>query len=117
MSWIDDLYARNAHCAYLRHYGSRPPVVTYDELQPWIDRIVDGEPDVLFAGRPVAYERTSGSTGTSKLIPYSAEGLQDIRRAVEPWIKRLMSGITGSVYLALSPATRRPEVINGIPVG
>jgi len=122
MTWIDDLLQRNAHTAYLRHYGSprrldELPVVTYDDLRPWLERIRDGEPDVLFAGRPVAYERTSGSTGASKLIPYSMEGLHDIRRAVEPWITRVMSGITGSVYLALSPATRAPEFINGIPVG
>jgi hypothetical protein len=122
MTWIDELLQRNAHTAYLRHYGSprridELPVVTYDDLRPWIERIRDGEPDVLFAGRPVAYERTSGSTGASKLIPYSIEGLHDVRRAVEPWIRRVMSGITGSVYLALSPATRAPEFINGIPVG
>src|SRR4051794_2312926 len=122
MTWIDELLQRNAHTAYLRHYGSprridELPVVTYDDLQPWIERIRDGEPDVLFAGRPVAYERTSGSTGAAKLIPYSIEGLHDVRRAVEPWIRRVMSGITGSVYLALSPATRAPEFINGIPVG
>jgi len=122
MAWIDDLLARNAHTAYLRHYGSprtldELPAVTYDDLAPWIDRIRDGEPDVLFAGRPVAYERTSGSTGASKLIPYSREGLHDIQRAIAPWISRLLDGITGSVYLAISPATRAPETIGGIPVG
>jgi hypothetical protein len=122
MTWIEELLQRNAHTAYLRHYGSprrldELPVVTYDDLRPWIERIRDGEPDVLFAGRPVAYERTSGSTGASKLIPYSIEGLHDVRHAVEPWITRVMSGITGSVYLALSPATRAPEFINGVPVG
>ena len=121
MAWIDELLARNAHTAYLRHYGSprsieELPVVSYDDLAPWIDRIRDGEPDVLFAGRPVAYERTSGSTGGAKLIPYSAEGLYDIQRAIEPWVSRLRS-LRGSVYLALSPATRAPEFIDGVPVG
>ena len=122
MGWIDDLLARNARTAYLRHYGSpldirELPVVTYDDLQPWLERVYDGEPDVLFAGRPVAYERTSGSSGGSKLIPYSVEGLHDIQRAIAPWISRVFSEITGSVYLAISPATRAPESIGGIPVG
>jgi len=121
MTWIEELLARNAQTAYLRHYGSprtieELPVVTYDDLAPWIDRIRDGEPDVLFAGRPVAYERTSGSTGGAKLIPYSAEGLRDIQRAIEPWVAQLRA-ISGSVYFALSPATRAPEFINGVPVG
>jgi GH3 auxin-responsive promoter len=123
MPWIDELLARNAQTAYLRHYGSprtidELPVVSYDELAPWIERIRDGEEDVLFAGRPVAYERTSGSTGGAKLIPYSTEGLHDIQqRAIAPWIERVLSGLKGSVYLALSPATRAPESINGVPVG
>jgi len=122
VAWIDELLKRNAHTAYLRHYGSprdirELPVVTYDDLRPWLERVYDGEPDVLFAGRPVAYERTSGSTGGSKLIPYSAEGLHDIQRAIAPWISRVMSEITGSVYLAISPATRAPEFVGDIPVG
>jgi hypothetical protein len=122
MAWIDELLARNAQTAYLRQYGSPRtlsdlPIVTYDDLAPWIERICAGEPDVLFAGRPVAYERTSGSSGGAKLIPFSAEGLQDIQRAVSPWVSRILNGITGSVYLAISPATRQQEFINGIPVG
>jgi len=122
MAWIDELLARNAQTAYLRQYGSPRtlsdlPIVTYDDLVPWIERICAGEPDVLFAGRPVAYERTSGSSGGAKLIPFSAEGLQDIQRAVSPWVSHILNGITGSVYLAISPATRQPEFIGGIPVG
>ena len=122
MTWIEELLARNAQTAYLRRYGSprtldELPIVSYDDLAPWIERIRDGEPDVLFAGRPVAYERTSGSTGGAKLVPYSAEGLRDMQRAVAPWVSRVMAGITGSVYLALSPATRPAETIGGIPVG
>jgi hypothetical protein len=122
MAWIDDLLQRNARTAYLRHHGSPRdirdlPVVTYDELRPWLDRVYDGEPDVLFAGRPVAYERTSGSSGGSKLIPYSVEGLRDVQCAIAPWILRVFAEITGSVYLAISPATRASESIGGIPVG
>jgi hypothetical protein len=120
--WLPALLARNAHTAYLREYGStidELPIVTYDDLVPWIERIVRGESDVLFAGRPVAYERTSGSSGAAKLIPYSAEGLLDFQRSVVPWLARTVAehGITGSAYFAISPATRPPESIGGVPVG
>ncbi len=120
--WLPALLARNAHTAYLREYGStidELPIVTYDDLVPWIERIVAGESDVLFAGRPVAYERTSGSSGAAKLIPYSAEGLLDFQRSVVPWLVRTVRehGITGRAYFAISPATRPPESIGGVPVG
>ena len=118
--WLRATLARNAHCAYLR--GRRfedLPIVTYDDLVPWIERIVAGESDVLFAGRPVAYERTSGSSGAAKLIPYSAEGLRDFQRSLVPWIEQSVRdfAITGGAYFAISPATRPPESIGGVPVG
>jgi len=119
-AWLPDLLARNAHCAYLRGRAfDELPIVTYDDLVPWIERIVAGESDVLFAGRPVAYERTSGSSGAAKLIPYSAEGLRDFQRSVVPWLAQTVRDydIRGSAYFALSPAARPPESIGGVPVG
>src|SRR5436309_2633409 len=115
-AWLASMLSRNAHCAYLRGRSfDELPVVSYDDLLPWLERVWDGETDVLFAGRPVAYERTSGSSGASKLIPYSAEGLQDIQRAIAPWVAR--HTITGSVYMSISPASRPPEFVGGVPVG
>jgi hypothetical protein len=126
--WLEPVLARNAKTAYLRAHGSprtlgefrtRVPVVDYDELAPWLGRIRDGEADVLFAGCPVAFERTSGSTGAAKLIPYSREGLDDVRAAVLPWLADLVErfGITGRAYLSISPATRAAESVGGVPVG
>src|SRR4051794_33855672 len=60
--WLSSLLARNERTDYLRRYGSprtieafreRVPVTAYDDLVPWIDRIRDGESDVLFTGRPI----------------------------------------------------------------
>ena len=126
--WLPSVLARNSHTAYLRHYGSprtptafreRVPTVCYEDLQPWLERVRDGEPDVLFAGRPLAYERTGGSSSGPKLIPYTAEGLGDFQRALLPWLADTVKvhGISGRAYLALSPATRPPEHVGCVPVG
>jgi hypothetical protein len=103
----------------LSEFRARLPVTGYDALLPWLDRIRAGEPDVLFAGRPVAFERTSGSSGPTKLIPYSAEGLRDIQRAVLPWLAGVVktNGITGRAYFSISPATRSAELIGDVPLG
>jgi hypothetical protein len=127
-SWLSTILARNAGTAYLARYGSpltleafrdNVPVTTYEDLLPWLDRIRDGESDVLFAGRPVAFERTGGSTGGMKLIPYSAEGLRDFQRSLFPWLTQVVKtyAINGRAYFSISPATRSPESIGGIPVG
>jgi hypothetical protein len=145
--WLETMLARNAWTAYLRAYGSprtmdefreRVPVVCYEELTPWLDHMRSGETrlrmparrkrsdcdersgrDVLFAGYPIAFERTGGSTGAAKLIPYSADGLLDFQRCVVPWLQTVVNthGITGRAYFSISPATRQPEQIGGIPVG
>ena len=126
--WLASVLERHAGCQYLLRHGSPRsvesfrtdvPLVTYDELQPWMARIGRGERDVLFEGRPIAFERTGGSTGGAKLIPYSASGLVDFRRAILPWLHDVVRrfDITGSAYFSISPATRAAESIAGTPVG
>jgi len=126
--WLPALLAKNARCDYLTQFGSPQtlddfrasvPVVSYDDLRPWIDRTIRGEPDVLFDGHPIAWERTSGSTSAAKLIPYSAGGLRDFQSAVLPWLIETVRqhSITGSAYFSISPATRPHEMIAGVPVG
>jgi hypothetical protein len=126
--WLSTILARNAGTAYLRRYGSpltlealrdNVPVTSYEDLLPWLDRIRDGESDVLFAGRPIAFERTGGSSGGMKLIPYSAEGLRDFQRSLFPWLAQVVKtyAITGRAYFSISPATRPLESIGGIPLG
>lgn len=127
-AWLAAMLARNASAEYLRRHGAprdaeqlrtRLPIVGYDDLKPELARIAQGEPDVLFAGRPVAYERTGGSSGGSKLLPYTEAGLDDFRRAALPWLADLAQrhALRGSAYLAISPAARAPETIGALPVG
>lgn len=127
LDWLAAMLARNRSTEYLRTFGapatldefrSRVPPCGYEDLAPWIARL-HRTPDVLFAGKPAAYERTGGSSGGSKLIAYSREGLLDFQLSVGPWLTGTMAryGICGSVYFSISPATRKPQVIGDIPVG
>lgn len=127
-AWLHGTLARNASTAYLMQYGSpdtmqsfrsQVPPCGYEDLAPYLDQLQAGESDVLFSGRPVAYERTGGSSGGAKLIPYSREGLLDFQRCVVPWLARTVKdyGITGQAYFSISPATREPELVGSVPVG
>ncbi|MEJ2467232.1 MAG: GH3 auxin-responsive promoter family protein [Candidatus Thiodiazotropha sp.] len=102
-------------------YQMRVPIVDYDDLFPWIEEMTEGIADHLFHGRTVAFERTSGTTSAQKIIPYSAQSLEDFRRGLLPWLTELPQqyGITsGKAYWAISPATRQPQVTaGGIPIG
>ena len=77
---LRQILQRNAQTAFGRAHGfasidsvdpfrAAVPVVTYEELAPWIERAVAGESDVLTRG-PVSYfSTTSGTTAKPKFIP------------------------------------------------
>jgi hypothetical protein len=52
------------------------PMVTYDDIKPWIDRVVAGQVEALLPEAPVAWAMTRGTTrGTSKRIPITESDL------------------------------------------
>lgn len=52
------------------------PVVTYDDLKPWIDRVAAGEIEALLPEPPVAWAMTRGTTrGSPKRIPITETDL------------------------------------------
>lgn len=59
-------------------FAQRVPLSLYDDLKGLIDRMRQGEADVLWPGRVKWYAKSSGTTNDkSKFIPVSAQGLKD----------------------------------------
>lgn len=55
---------------------------TYEELKGFIDRMRQGEPDILWPGQVRWYAKSSGTTNDkSKFIPVSPQGLKDTHYA------------------------------------
>lgn len=50
-------------------------VTDYEGLRPYVDRMVAGEADVLWVGRPLYYAKTSGTTSGAKYIPITKESM------------------------------------------
>jgi len=53
------------------------PVVDYEDLRPYIDRVIKGEKDVLWPGKPAYLAKTSGTTSGVKYIPISKESMPE----------------------------------------
>ncbi len=54
------------------------PLQTYDDIKPWVDRLREGEPDVLWPGEVKWFAKSSGTTSDkSKFIPVTKEALED----------------------------------------
>lgn len=131
-AWLHNCLKRNQTAAYLNNFGinakisaeefrQQLPLASYDNLSPFIGRIEQGEENVLFTDQAIAFERTGGSSGGSKLIPYSVHSLADFRTAILPWLSDAINGHaikSGCAYWSISPATRPVEATSGgIPVG
>jgi hypothetical protein len=51
------------------------PIRDYEALRPYIDRVVKGEENVLWKGKPLYFAKTSGTTSGAKYIPLTKESM------------------------------------------
>lgn len=80
---LDECIAPNRDTAFGREHGFADirtvedfrravPIRSYDELAPWFDRAAAGEARVLTSDAPIAFSRTSGTSGAAKKVPCTA---------------------------------------------
>ncbi len=53
----------------------RVPIRDYEDLKPYVDRVVDGEENVLWKGKPLYFAKTSGTTSGAKYIPLTKDSM------------------------------------------
>ncbi len=56
-------------------FAIRVPVRDYEALRPYVDRVVAGEQDILWPGKPQYFAKTSGTTSGAKYIPITRESM------------------------------------------
>lgn len=56
-------------------FANRVPIRDYEGLKPYINRIVEGEENVLWPGKPLYFAKTAGTTSGSKFIPLTKESM------------------------------------------
>jgi hypothetical protein len=59
-------------------YHKNVPVNDYESLRPYVERHKNGEPDILFPGKPKMYATTSGTTKEPKWIPITERYYQEV---------------------------------------
>jgi hypothetical protein len=64
--------------ASVKDYQERIPVQTYEDIIPFVERLRNGETNILWPGEIRWFAKSSGTTSTkSKFIPISREALED----------------------------------------
>uniref|UniRef100_UPI004048B890 GH3 auxin-responsive promoter family protein n=1 Tax=Polaribacter sp. TaxID=1920175 RepID=UPI004048B890 len=102
-------------------FKKRVQVSDYEGLKPYVDRVVQGEKDVLWPGKPLYFAKTSGTTSGAKYIPLTKESMpthiKAARNALLFYIaeKKDASFVDGKmIFLQGSPVL---ENKNGIQLG
>lgn len=87
-NWMEKLVEDAKHTAFgkdhrfdaiksYEDFKKAVPVRDYEELKPYIHRILEGESDVLWKGKPLYFAKTSGTTSGTKYIPISHESIHN----------------------------------------
>lgn len=56
-------------------FSKKVPVRDYEELRFYVDKMVAGEEDILWPGKPLYYAKTSGTTSGAKYIPLTKDSM------------------------------------------
>ncbi|MDP1797557.1 MAG: GH3 auxin-responsive promoter family protein, partial [Planctomycetaceae bacterium] len=85
----DTGYGRDHHFAEIRtvaDFRQRVPISTYTDLEPYIERVKQGDTEALFhKQRVVMFALTSGTTQSRKFIPVTERVLDQYRRVWTAW--------------------------------
>ena len=107
----------NSHEEFVK----RVPIRDYEALKPYIEKVVAGESDVLWKGKPLYFAKTSGTTSGAKYIPITKESMPGHIEAAKSAIllyihqtgnTQIVSG--KMIFLQGSPVL---ETKNGIQLG
>tara|TARA_B100000780_G_C21126791_1_gene457555 strand:- start:4598 stop:6094 length:1497 start_codon:yes stop_codon:yes gene_type:complete len=108
--------------ASTKDFQSNVPVRDYENLRPYVDRVVAGEADILWPGLPSYFAKTSGTTSGSKYIPITSDSvtyhIQSARNAVLSYIRNTGKSafLNGKmIFLQGSPELEKTKA--GTPTG
>ena len=106
----------------LEDFQKHVPICDYESLRPKIEEIANGGQGILTSEPVLMLEPTGGSSGGTRLIPYTATLRRQFQRAIATWMYDVLSVFPGCrrgrAYWSISPAAQRPEKTpSGIRIG
>ncbi|XP_074580850.1 LOW QUALITY PROTEIN: indole-3-acetic acid-amido synthetase GH3.17-like [Curcuma longa] len=131
---LQEILERNSGTEYLQgflhgrssrdHFKKQVPVVDYDQVKPYIDRLANGEPSQIISTEPILELLTSSGTsgGKPKMMPSTAEELDRktfFYNILIPVMNRYVEGLEEgkSMYLLfVKPEISTPSGLPARPV-
>lgn len=128
-----DLLRRNSDSEYGKRYRfseilnadefrQRVPIVRYEGLTGYVERIAQGEQGVLTTECVERLVPTGGSTGGAKLVPYTDSLKRAFQRAIAVWVCSTFqthpNAMNGRSYWSITPmGNSQRKTPSGLPIG
>ena len=110
-----------ANIKTFQDFAAKVPIRDYEQLRSYVDRVVKGEENILWKGKPIYFAKTSGTTSGAKYIPLTKESMpyhiEAARNAILSYIRETGNAdfVDGKmIFLQGSPIL---EEKNGIKLG
>ncbi len=107
------LFGKDHGFADIRSYDDfkkQVPIRDYEELKPYVEKVLHGESDILWKGKPAYFAKTSGTTSGTKYIPITKESvpnhINSARNALLSYVHETGNGAFldgGLIFLSGSP--------------
>jgi GH3 auxin-responsive promoter len=128
---LQRILADNADTEFGRRHGfdsittfgefqERVPISSYEDLEPYIDAAMQGQPNQLTKDPPVLFTTTSGTTGNRKYIPMTRQGKRAKSQVTWLWMCGLYRdhpGIAGGRILSVVSPEVESYAPGGTPCG
>jgi hypothetical protein len=105
----------------IRDFQERVPVRDYEGHKAYVERIKNGESDVLWKGKPLYFAKTSGTTSGAKYIPISKESMpfhiSAARNAILSYIYHTQKADFVNGKMIFLQGNPEMDEINGIKLG
>lgn len=107
------LFGKDHDFAGIKTYADfkqRVPVRDYEALKPYVEKVLHGDSDILWKGKPEYFAKTSGTTSGTKYIPITKESvpnhINSARNALLSYVHETGNGAFldgGLIFLSGSP--------------
>lgn len=96
------------------------PISDYESFRPYVDRMIDGEQNILTRQDPFMFATTSGTTGSQKFIPVTTDYVSEYRKASRVscfHLYRCFPKMDEGCSLAIASPSVQGRTPYGIPFG
>ncbi|KAL5717160.1 hypothetical protein ACHQM5_010223 [Ranunculus cassubicifolius] len=131
---LTEILTQNADTEYLggflqghsdkETFKKKVPIVSYDDIRPYIERLANGEPSQIISAQPITELLTSSGTsgGQPKMMPTTAEDLDRktfLYNLLVPVMNKYVDGLDqgkGMYLLFIKPEINTPSGLKARPV-